>query len=97
MLYGLELEIDTVTVGIEDFTRGSRIAPKEYREIIRKLAPYKIIDLTCSIRSASLIFGASARSIIGGNDDYFAGLYSDYRERIPEDHLTTSAFSGRLL
>jgi len=67
-----------VILNNDDFIFNGRIAKAIGRERVAELKAGNIIDITCSVKSASIIFNNKAREIIGSNDKYFSALYSKY-------------------
>lgn len=62
----------------DDFYFNGRISKTINREKVNELRAGIIIDMTCSIKSASIIFNSTASEIIGCNDKYFSVLYTKY-------------------
>lgn len=66
------------TVDKKEFKIDNRIASKKSRMLIKNIDPDIIVDLTCTITSAFLIFNSKSNRIIGTNDRYFKNIYSDF-------------------
>ncbi len=71
-------DLQYVILKNDDFYFNGRISKTINREIVNELRAGIIIDLTCSIKSASIIFNSTAKEIIGSNDKYFSALYTKY-------------------
>lgn len=67
-----------LTIEQKEFKFSNRIASGKARKIIRDVNPGMVIDLTCTITSAFLIFNSKAKKIVGANDKYFKNIYSDF-------------------
>lgn len=76
-----------ITVKHSDFYLTDRIAKSIVRKKLKETRPYKIYDLTGSIRSASILFPSAVKEIIGINEDYFKSIYSTFVPRRTTPHL----------
>ncbi len=71
----------------KEFKFGNRIATQKARKLIKEINPGIVIDLTGSITSAFLIFNSKAKRIIGINEKYFKGIYSNFTGIRSKPHL----------
>lgn len=76
-----------ITVEQNEFKFANRIASGKAKKIIKKNNPELIIDLTCTITSAFLIYNSKANMIIGTNDKYFKKIYSQFTSIRKQPHL----------
>ena len=74
-------------VNKKEFKLSSRIASFKARKLLKELNPETIVDLTGSITTASLIFNAKAKRIIGFNISYFQKIYTDFTIKRNLPHL----------
>lgn len=70
-----------------DIHFDNRIAGRKAKKILKSLRPSTIYDLTGTIVSATLLFGSSAKNIIGINEPFYKAIYSKYNEIRKEPHL----------
>lgn len=88
-LYKLVLpEIKSVTVNYNEFLFSGRLAGRKHRKKLRALMPFKIIDLTGSIRGASLLFNSRAPEITGINENLYRHIYDNYVPVSYKGHLS---------
>lgn len=81
-------EIRAVTVDQQTFIFSGRLARRKHRKILGSINPRIIIDLTGSIRAASLIFNSRASGIIGINERQYRNLYNTYIPVSFRSHLS---------
>ncbi|MHB8852140.1 MAG: glycosyltransferase family 9 protein [Ignavibacteriaceae bacterium] len=80
-------DLQFITLGKDDFYLGGRIANSRIRKRISDLQAGIIIDMTGSVKSASLIFNSRAKEIIGSNDKYFSAVYTEFITKRKQPHL----------
>jgi ADP-heptose:LPS heptosyltransferase len=71
--------IDYLILEQKEFKYNGRIASAAARKKLNKLSLDAIIDLTGSIVSASLIFSSNCNKICGINENYFKGIYNNFK------------------
>ncbi|MHB8579931.1 MAG: glycosyltransferase family 9 protein [Ignavibacteriaceae bacterium] len=88
LIYQLVFEdLQFVIINKDDFYLGCRIAKSRIRKRVSNLLAGVIIDMTGSIKSASLIFNSRAKEIIGSNDKYFSAVYKEFITKRKQPHL----------
>ena len=88
LIYQLVFEdLQFVTLGKDDFYFGGRIANSRIRKRITDLQAGIIIDMTGSVKSASLILNCRTKEIIGSNDKYFSAVYTEFITKRKQPHL----------
>ena len=88
LIYQLVFEdLQFVTLCKDDFYFGGRIANSRIRKRISDLQAGIIIDMTGSVKSASLILNCRAKEIIGSNDKYFSAVYTEFITKRKQPHL----------
>lgn len=96
-IYDLFLrDVNYILVEKNDIKFNGRIINSRYRNALNKINPQKILDVTGSILSASLIIGVKAGEIIGFNDLYFKRLYSNFILKRKLPHLIDMYFEVAL-
>ena len=71
-------EIECITIDKDDFYFNDRIANSKARTKIQAIKPEVIIDITCTMVSASLIFNSKAKLIVGSNGKHFKAVYDKF-------------------
>ncbi len=71
-------EVEFCSVNHNEFFFGERLANRSVKAKLKFLKPEKIIDLTGSMISASLIFNIRAKTIAGINRTQFKSVYDHY-------------------
>ena len=87
VIYKKVLKNDIVTISMSEFALGGRIAHLSAIKKFRKINPERIYDLTGNIKSASLLFFNTAKSVIGFNKNIYQSLYSEFKIRNNQIHL----------
>jgi len=87
-IYNLEFsDLKFCSVNREEFYFQQRIAKHSAKFKLKSLKPETIIDLTCSMISASLLYNIKANKIIGSNRLQFKALYDSYIVLRENPHL----------
>lgn len=81
-------EKNIVSLPINYFRFGGRIATSNARRMLKKLTPEYIFDLCEGMTSVSLIFNSRAREIIGFNRDLFKSIYTHYSPKSEIPHIS---------
>jgi ADP-heptose:LPS heptosyltransferase len=86
--YHFNSRINLIPLSANDFMFGNRIAKRNVRKTLNRLAPGIIYDLTGSIITASILFNASADKIIGLNEPMFKSIYDHFFLNTGRVHLS---------
>lgn len=76
-----KLEFPDITLHIinnDDFYFGGRILKSSVKQKFKQINPKLIVDLTGSMKSASILFNLRAKRIIGTNGDQFKTIYDKF-------------------
>lgn len=76
-----------ITIDRSEIIFHGRFATKKANEIVNKLKPSYIIDLTGTPASASLIFNKRTVKLVGMNLPYFKNIYDDFIPKRKEPHF----------
>ena len=88
-IYNLEIsDIKFIVINSEDYLFGGRIAKSGLKKKLKKIKPGLVIDITGSMKSASLIFSLRAKTIIGTNGDQFKSIYDQFVKFRTEPRLS---------
>jgi len=75
-VYKLEFErMNFCELVNNQFYFSERIAKPEAKRKLKEIKPSLIVDLTCTMKSAALIYSIRAKTIIGSNGDQFKTIY----------------------
>lgn len=77
-----------IIVDKRDFIFGERLAKSAIRKKMKELAPSMIIDLTGSIKTASILLNSKSKEIIGVSEDVFKNLYTKFVPMRKTPHLS---------
>jgi ADP-heptose:LPS heptosyltransferase len=70
-----------------DFHFNNRIAGNAVRKKLKQINPEKVIDLTGSTLSASVLITSTARDIIGLNEEYYKSIYTKFTPLRTRPHI----------
>ena len=88
-IYKLEFkDLNIYPINKGDFYFGERIAKSEIKQRLQSTHPALIVDITGSMKSASLIFNIRAKRIIGTNGNQFKTIYDSFAEFREKPKLT---------
>ena len=80
-IYNLEFKnIDIQSIRKDDFYFDGRILKSEIKKNVKNLKPSMVVDITGSMKSASIIFNLRVKEIIGTNGIQFRTLYDLFAE-----------------
>jgi len=86
------INAEFITLKNTDFFFGGRLPKKEIRRKIKKLKPFRIIDITGGIHSAFTIAGIGAAEVIGMNENIYKSLYDKFIPLRTTPHLIDKYF-----
>lgn len=69
------------------FHLNTRIAGSMVRKKLREVNPEKVIDLTGSTLSASVLITSTSEAVIGSNEDYYKLLYTKFTSLRTKPHV----------
>ncbi len=79
--------VSIITFGKSDFHLNFRISGSAVRKKLSELNPGRIIDITGSTLSASVLFSSTANEIIGSNEVYYKDIYTRFTKLRTDPHV----------
>lgn len=79
--------LNYILINKNDLYCNNRLVKSNLRKKIKKLSPDKVIDLTGSIASATLLFNCKSQEIIGINEYVYRSIYNHFISIRQEPHL----------
>ena len=79
--------VSIISFSKSDFHLNLRLAGSSVRKKLKEINPERIVDITGSTLSASVLISATAKDIIGSNEFYYKDLYTRFTRLRTEPHV----------